>query len=149
VDRHAWPTAEAIAALHARILAGDGEAREELAALLLPELRRRIAGYRHGLDPHEVEAAADAAAMVYFRQPVRFDPSRGPMLGWLARIGVNVVKKAWLRSRPHSKREVLSGLDLPPDAAAVLPSDPIEEAEAAAEHAHQWAILLSVARDGA
>jgi hypothetical protein len=118
-----------------------------LAAVLLPGLRWRIAGFRRGLDPHAIDAAADMAAMVYFQAPNRFDPNRAPLLGWLATVGINAVKREWLRtgSRPTAARTL--GLEVPTDATSVDATDLVEEAECAAERARQRAILFRLAVD--
>ncbi len=71
-------------ALHARLLVGEVSARTKISEVFLPLL---IAGlgrrFPRLADPHLVDTAAADALMSYFRQPQKYDPDRGSLIGYL------------------------------------------------------------------
>lgn len=71
--------------LHARLLArSDPCVTAEVAdAFLLPLVKRLRSRFSHVTDPHIIDTAAEDALLKYFRQPERYDPQRGTLLGYL------------------------------------------------------------------
>jgi hypothetical protein len=70
--------------LHQRLLRGDDEAREELAANLMLQLRQRLRAAFPGVDAALVHDAAVDAILVYLAHPARFDGTRGTALDQFA-----------------------------------------------------------------
>jgi hypothetical protein len=70
--------------LHQRLLRGDHEAREELAANLMLQLRQRLRAAFPGVDAALVHDAAVDAILVYLAHPARFDGTRGTALDQFA-----------------------------------------------------------------
>jgi hypothetical protein len=66
--------------LHQRVLRGDHEAREELAASLMLQLRQRLRAAFPRVDAALVHDAAVDAILVYLAHPERFDGTRGTAL---------------------------------------------------------------------
>jgi hypothetical protein len=70
--------------LHQRLLRGDHEAREELAANLMLQLRQRLRAAFPSVDAALVHDAAVDAILVYLAHPERFDGTRGTALDQFA-----------------------------------------------------------------
>jgi hypothetical protein len=101
-----------LAALHARVVDGDGAAVDEMAAALVAILRRELGWARARRDPHVVEMAIDDAVRTYLGAPASYEARRGSLVGWLA---ANVFNRLTDADRARGRRrahEVQSGVDL-------------------------------------
>jgi hypothetical protein len=104
-------------ALHERIVVGDGAAREELAARMLPWLRGRCrAGFRHAGD-EIVNDAAEDAILQYLAHPERFDPSKGVPLDRFLHV------VAWRRLANQVRNAAAKGRRDAAHAALVMPNE--------------------------
>jgi hypothetical protein len=78
------PTGAELLALHQRLLAGDVTAPRELAERLVPLVRRRLGQLERSVeDPAMVRSAIGWVIARYLKQPERFDPDRGGLVGYL------------------------------------------------------------------
>jgi RNA polymerase sigma-70 factor (ECF subfamily) len=79
------PTGAELNVLHQRLLAGDVTAPRELAERLIPLVRRRLGQLERSVeDPAMVRSAIGFVIARYLREPKRFDPERGSLVGYLA-----------------------------------------------------------------
>ena len=71
-------------ALHARLVAGDRVASDELAEFVLPEVADRLGRQWPTLAGSDaVHDAAVEVFVAYLREPERYDPSRSNLVSWL------------------------------------------------------------------
>lgn len=73
-----------VRALHARLVTGDPVASAELAEIVLPEVVVRLARRwprTRGTD--QVHDAVVEVFVQYVRSPIRYDPARSTLVGWL------------------------------------------------------------------
>jgi hypothetical protein len=78
-------------ALHARVLAGDDRAVEEICRLLLAAGQRIVRTRRPTADLFTIEDAVLDAVATYLRRPERFDPPRSGLLTWISLAAVRHV----------------------------------------------------------
>jgi DNA-directed RNA polymerase specialized sigma24 family protein len=97
--RH-WSDAE----LHSRVIAGDGNALEELLAWVTRVLRSRLRRLELGHDPHLVDEAIDDTLLRYVRMPCRYEPHRGSLLAWLSSCAVNRARDISRSERRRRRR---------------------------------------------
>jgi DNA-directed RNA polymerase specialized sigma24 family protein len=115
---------ERVLVLHGRVLVGDAEAADEVAALELPRVRRGLRVRAAREEPEAIETAADDALLEYIRHPAKYDATRGSLQTWLIGIGCNRLKDLRRERRRRLSRQIPQGIDLslyaitaPPDAA--------------------------------
>jgi hypothetical protein len=76
-------------ALHARVLAGDALAREEMCRRALPDLRQEVRSKVPWAQPESIDSGIDDALLKYLANPGRYDPDRGKLMAWLTTVAVN------------------------------------------------------------
>ena len=149
-----------IDALHARLLAGDAEAGEEICRVLLPVLGRLLtrrlqaAGLR--TDAPTTTSAAGDALVKYVNHPARYDPGRGRLEYWLVVIARNIVLDSLRHEADWRTHEVSVGFDVldrtpGPDSSQDPADDPSQAARVqvlAAAHTATEHAFLSAKLDG-
>jgi len=102
----AWPEDATLHALHERLLEGTEEAREQLAGLVLANLRAALSRRWRRADPDDVCDSAEDALLRYFAQPQLFDAGRGSLRGLLIRYAINRLRTLHRTRQRRSKREL-------------------------------------------
>ncbi len=78
-----------LADLHARFVAGDEAARDELAARLLESTTRIVRSRFPRTDPCLLSEAAEDAVLKYLNDPTKFDSRRSGLQTYIARLAFN------------------------------------------------------------
>ena len=119
---------ERILVLHGRVLAGDADAAEELAALVLPRVRRGLQAAAPREAPEAIDTAVDDAVMIYLRDPTKYDSSRASLLTWVDGIAHKCLKHLQ-RERRRLARERPGGVDFSAYAIVAAPDGAADAAE--------------------
>jgi DNA-directed RNA polymerase specialized sigma24 family protein len=136
------PNDERLAALHARVLQGDREAADEIALLLLPDVRRGVRSAAPREDPHAIDTVVDDAVMVHLREPAAFDPARASLVSWLVAIALNKLKGLQRSRRRRLAHEQPEGVDFSQKPVSVSADD---DAAARERKMARWAAALRAA----
>jgi DNA-directed RNA polymerase specialized sigma24 family protein len=115
----------------------------------MPELRRRVRGILHGLEPHVVETGIDDALVKYVGEPSAYDVQAGSLGVWLAAIAVNMIRDDLRKVSRRHRWELESGIDLSPVAASIQAVDPDRERQICAAQAQARMRLLRLATNDA
>jgi len=86
------------------MLRGELAACDELFVLVAPPLRRQLRGWAPPHRPELIEDAVDQAMATYALRPGRYEPERGDLTAWLARVARNALMNGLRpvrRRRPH------------------------------------------------
>ena len=98
-------------ALHAAVLRGDGEAREAICLLLVPELKRRLTRALRRLDSELVQEAVHDTVLKYLGAPGRYRPGRHGLLNWLFVLARNAALDLDRKASRLGRRYVSNGMD--------------------------------------
>lgn len=130
--------------LHARVVAGDVSAREEIATEALTSVRRALNGAFRGVDPVSIIDAAEDAAIAYLLNPGRYDPSRGiPLRRFLYVIARRRLLNRLRDNTARCAHEVVGLMQVDPAYVPAL-------AGVAGEHSRRsrYRVLMSITTNG-
>ena len=128
--------------LHRRVVQGDYIAADELCAVVLADLPRRVRAASRGAERDAVDTASDDALLVYLRNPRRYDPRRAALMTWLERIAIRRLIDLQ-RSRGRRLARELAGMEIT-EPFATSGADDAESAKAWI--AERRAVLLAATR---